>query len=127
MKKKRTRAIVELIFGIILIIGGLSGLAIPDAIYFTVIFAICGVIFVILALVTLSKSNAKNTHTVEGTFLSIGKYGDGWVGCYFEIKGKETRIAILNDVYNPKLLMPGAKYTLTLSNKDETVLAVERI
>lgn len=88
-----------------------------------VIAAVCAVV----AFVQKSQNSAKNTHIVEGTFLSIGKFADGWVGCFFEIDGKETRIAILSNVYNPKLLMPGGKYKLTLKNKDNSVLDVERI
>ncbi|MCH5159693.1 MAG: hypothetical protein J1F66_02455 [Clostridiales bacterium] len=87
------------------------------------IAAVC----VVVAFVQKSKTSAKTTHTVEATFTSIGKFGDGWVGCYFEVDGKETRIPIFNSVYNPKLLMPGAKYKLTLKNKDNSVVEVERI
>lgn len=85
------------------------------------------IVCVIVAFGKKSQTSEKNTHVVVGTFLSIGKYGDGWVGCYFEVNGKETRIAITNSVYNPKLLMPGGKYRLTLKNKDESVVAVERV
>ena len=127
MKKNRTKAWIELISGALLIVIGLVALAIPDGWWLTAICVVCGAIFVILALITLSKSSAKNTRTVEGKFLSIGKYGDGWVGCYFEINGKETRIAISKDVYNPKLLMPGGMYRLTLNNKDDSTVGVQRI
>ena len=82
---------------------------------------------VISALVKKSQTSDKNTHVIEGTFTSIGKYGDGWVGCYFDVNGKETRIAIINSVYNPKLLMPGGKYKLICKNKDDSVISVERI
>ena len=87
------------------------------------IAAVC----VVVAFVQKSKTSAKNTHTIEATFTSIGKYAEGWVGCYFDVDGKQTKIAILNDVYNPKLLMPGAKYRLTRKNKNNDVVQVERI
>ena len=127
MKKNRTKAWIEIVVGAILIIVGLILLAIPDGWWLTAFFVVCGAIFVVLAVLALSKSNAKNTYTVEGKFLSIGKFADGWVGCYFEINGKETRIAILNDVYNPKLLMQGGMYKLTLNKKDDSTVGVERI
>ena len=127
MKKNRTKSWIELIAGALLIVIGLVMLAFSYGFVFTIIFVICGAIFVILALGQLSKSSAKNTRTVEGKFLSIGKYGEGWVGCYFEIDGRETRISITKDVYNPKLLMPGGKYKLTLNNKDNSTVGVERV
>ena len=85
------------------------------------------IVCVLIAFVQKSQNSEKNTHVVEGKFLSIGKYGDGWVGCYFEVNGKETRIAITNDVYNPKLLMPGGNYKLVRKNKDDSVISVERV
>lgn len=127
MKKNRRKAWFEVIAGALLIVVGLIALSIPDGWWLTAICVVCGAIFVILALVTLSKSSAKNTHVVEGTFLSIGKYEKDWVGCYFEINGKQTRVAIFKDVYNPKILMPGGKYKLTLNNKDNSVVGVTRI
>ena len=88
---------------------------------------VVAVICVVVAFVQKSKNSDKNTYAIEATFLSIGKYGDGWVGCYFDVGGKETRIAIMNDVFNPKLLMPGAKYKITRRNKDNDVIGVERV
>lgn len=128
MKKNRRKAWFEVIAGALLIILGLVALSIPEGWWLTVICVVCGAIFVILALVDLSKSSAKNTYAVEGIFLSIGKMEKDWVGCNFEINGKKTRVAIFNHVFKAKLLMPGAKYKLTFNKKDNfNAIGVERI
>ena len=134
MKKGKGKFWLMIIIAALLFIGSvvylISAAATPDVESFPIVGWIgIGVALVcaIVALVQKSQNSEKNTHVVEGTFLSIGKYGDGWVGCYFEVGGKEKRIAIMNNVYNPKLLMPGGKYRLTCKNKDESVVAVERI
>lgn len=95
--------------------------------------ALCATAFILaivcafIGLRPLWTMSEKNVTTIEATFLSIGKYGNGWVGCYFEVNGQETRIAVNNEVYSPRLLMPGAKYKLTRRKKDGDVLKVERM
>ena len=127
MKKGKRKPLVLLIAGILLAIFALIMLSTPDGYYGTIIGFILAAICIVLWLIERSQSGAKNTNVVEGTFTGIAKYGDGWVGCYFEIDGKETRVSILNEVYNPKLLMPGGTYKLTLNKKDQSVVSVERI
>ena len=134
MKKGKGKFWFMMIVAALLFIGSvvylISAATTPDVESFPIVGWIgiaVAIVCAIVALVQKSQNSEKNTHVVEGTFLSIGKYGDGWVGCYFEIDGKEKRIAIINSVYNPKLLMPGAKYKLVCKNKDESVISVERI
>lgn len=127
MKKKKVKSMILLIAGIALAILGLAFLSIEDGIYATGLFVIIGGAAIIISVVEMLQYSKKNTHVIEAEFISIGKYADGWVGCYFNVNGKETRIAIMNDVFNPKLLMPGGKYKLTLKNKGDSVIQVERI
>ena len=127
MKKNKTKSLILLVTGILLAVIALILLSVPDGYYATIVGLILAAICVIIALRELSQAGAKNTHAIEGKFLRIGKYGDGWVGCYFEINGKETRVPIFKDVYNSKLLMPGGKYKLTCKNKNDEVIGVERI
>ena len=127
MKKNKRKSILLLVVGALVAVISLIMLSVPEGYYATIFGLIIAAVCVIIALVQLSQTSTKNTHTIEAMFISIGKYGDGWVGCYFEVNGKQTRIAIMNDVFNPKLLMPGGKYKLTCKNKDDQVIGVERI
>lgn len=128
MKKLNGKSWFLLILaGILLIVAIASMILAPSAWILGVILIIFIAVLVFIALKPLRQLSDKNAYTVEGTFLSIGKYGDGWVGCYFEIDGKETRVAIMEDVYKPKLLMPGGKYRLTCNKKNNDVLRVERV
>ena len=101
---------------------GTEGITVLSAVTF-----ILSIVCLFIGLRPLWTMSEKNITVIEATFVSIGKYSDGWYGCYFDVDGKQTRIAILNEVYSPRLLMPGAKYKITQKNKDGTVIAVERI
>ena len=134
MKKGKGKFWLLIIVAALLLIGSvvylISAAATPDVESFPIVGWIgiaVAIVCVIIAFVQKSQNSEKNTHVVEGIFLSIGKYGDGWVGCYFEIDGKQTRVGITKDVYNPKLLMPGGKYRITRKNKNYEVISVERI
>lgn len=127
MKKNKVKSWFLLITGILLAIIALIMLSVPDGYYATIFGLIIAAICVLIALIQLSKTRKKNTYIIEGKFLSIGKFEEFWVGCYFEIDGQEKRVAIMKDVFNPKLLMPGGQYKLTLSKKDDSVVGVERI
>ena len=133
--KKNGKSIFLLVVAVLLFIGSIAYLissasASDDVETFPIvgwIGIVVAIVCAIIAFVQKSQTSEKNTHVVEGTFLSIGKYGNGWVGCYFDVDGKQTRIGIMSNVYNPKLLMPGGKYKLICKNKDNSVISVERI
>ena len=128
MKKGKAKSTFLLILGGILALISIIILIADSELYvLSVVGLIIAVACVITALMKRAQSSTKNTYVMEATFTSIGKYGEGWVGCYFDVNGKQTRIAIQNSVFNPKLLMPGGKYRLTRKNKDDSVIQVERI
>ena len=128
MNKRKKNPKLLLVLGIILAVaGGIFLIAAPEVYLFGVFALVFGVLCVIMGLVQKSQTSTKNTYTVEATFTGIGKFEEMWVGCYFEVDGKQMRIAIFKNVYNPKLLMPGGKYRITRKNKDDTVVDVERI
>lgn len=127
MKKLKTKGLIFLVLTIVFLVLSIVFIMLDPYWVLAILTIPLTVIFVIdgFPLWTLKE---KDVNIVEkATFISIAVNNKQWVGCYFDIDGKETKVSIFRNVYKPNKLIPGRKYKIILKKKDGNAVYVERV